>query len=138
MKFFIILLLFSCSKSSDPSSESEVSKESIELSKAIMGPEVEELKINVFYEASATPYDGSFLFGKNVWEVTNTSVSTLFERFPGRIITTPYAISEMNEINDISLQNWSAEQLLSLGDSISPNLKSSNKINVSIVYLKGF
>ncbi len=137
MKFLILALLFSCSKNTSTSDEDQVPKEVIELSQNIMNSSIDELKINIFFESSAIPYEGNFLFGSDVWEVTNTSVTTLFGRFPSRVITTPYAVSEMNEIPDNSKQSWSSDQLIALGESIAPELKSNNILNTSVIYVKG-
>jgi len=137
VKYFIFFLLFTCSQKNNLSDEDQVDQESIELSQNIMDATVNELKINVYFETLAEPYVGSFLFGTDVWEVTNTSVTELFARFESRLITTPYEISEMTEIPNNSIESWNSDQLLALGESIAPSLKTNNKINTSVIYVNG-
>jgi len=137
---FFISTVLSCSNSTieDFVSRERAPDEQIDIAQSIFSDSIMEMELHIFYEPGAEPYTGNIgITANDTWDVMKESTSALFSTHTARSIIIPDSLVDMNPIAEQSKNQWTFNELKSLGDSLAPNLNVDAKINMSLIFLNG-
>ena len=134
--FLLAFVFFSSSCTKDTNTSSPVQQ--TEIARSIFSDSVTNFKVNVFYEIGAEPYVGNIgLTANSTWSITQNSYQALFQNHTARTITVPLILGGMTSVPVQNKSNWTSGELIALGQSLAPALSFANRINVTVVFVKG-
>ncbi len=133
--FIFTLILASCG-TDNPSGGQAIQNE---ITASIFSDSVTEFRVQVFYETGAEPRAGTMsgLGSDEVWDVTEASYQALFSEHQQRSIVVPKELNQMTEIADQGQSEWSTEELVELGSSLSGEAVENNIAQIAVIFLEG-
>lgn len=139
--FLISLAAVNCQQSDEPlvtSGDDGSAAQQASNAAALFSDSVGSFEVMVFYEVGATPYVGNITgTSTNIWELTKSSFTALFNNHVGRFIFVPNIIGQMIQIPDQNKTSWSQSELFKLGDQYAPDLMHQGDARLSIIFLNG-
>jgi hypothetical protein len=108
-----------------------------ELTDAIFADSVTELAVRVYYEVGAEPYVGA-INSNDTWDITHDSLAALFQNHPGRTLTVPTALADMESIERSGNQFWTYTELLELAGSLNHHFQTGTVVRLPVVIVNGY
>lgn len=134
----LILSVYMTGCTSGSGSGSGTTSAQLSIAKSIFSDAITDFKVNVFYEPGADPYVGNIgLTTNTTWSITQSSYQALFQNHAGRSVTVPTTLGGMTPLGAQSKTSWTGDELIALGQSVAPILSSGNRIQVSVIFIKG-
>jgi hypothetical protein len=137
LSFLLFIHIIGCGKEVAPLEE--ISKKQSAITSTYLSNQNSTFKLTVFYEEGAVPYTGNLGLSTNeTWDITKSSFTTLLSQNNTRVIDIPTDLNQMTKFNSHNKTTWSYEELKNLGQNLSPNLKSDNSVNITVIFLNGY
>ena len=110
-----------------------------EITASIFSDSVTEFRVQVFYETGAEPRAGAMsgVSSGDVWDITESSYQALFSEHEERSIFVPKELNQMTEIADQGQSEWSTEELVELGSSLTGEAVENNVAQIAVIFLEG-
>lgn len=102
------------------------------------------LNVQVVYESSATPYDGTFTNpftsqSKNVWDILDDNMKELFKNRKTSVTTTiPKTTSSMTQISSQSKTLWTINDIINLAKTYRTNTSTSTTGYFFVAFVNGY
>lgn len=94
-----------------------------------------ELKLEIDYQVGADPYTGSLL-SMDTWNLFKVNANALFNN--QKTLTVPTMLSQMESLNDISGNNFTAQQILDIATKHRGTLDTTTSASFYVLFLNGY
>lgn len=100
-------------------------------------PEVQEVVLEVDYQAGIAPQTGPLLHLDSMWDLFGANASALFAAAP-RALTVPRTLDEMERIPPVETGSYSREEILEIADRHRNETSSGARRAFYVLFLNGF
>lgn len=130
----LFLLSPSCSKTSGPTGGTTSYD-----NPATFFSTMEELEVEVAYEADAEPFTGNGVGGRKLWDFVGENLASLFAGRPKAVgLYVPKDLADMTEIPSPDATSYSSESILALADRYRVGRSRATKGTFFILFLDGY
>ncbi len=96
---------------------------------------ITDVNVEIDYATNAEPYTGSTARIDDIWQLSQDNIQRLF---PGKTLTLPHTLSGMQQLTDVTGDDFTSAQILAIADSHRDVLASDTVASFYIVWLDGY